>query len=375
MKKYILVVGAGFAGACYARALAEADYMVTVIDKRPHSGGNAFDFVDDNGIRRHMYGPHLFHTSNTRVVEWLQRFGEWTHYEHRVRALLTGGQFVPLPINLETINSMFGTRLQNEAETFSFLESILVPFPNPANAAEYLYSKIGRLLTDTFFRAYTKKMWGMDLEEMDAGVVKRIPIRGDLEDRYFPNDSFQMLPTAGYSALFDSIFSHENIKVQLNTAFEKRMENDYFHCFSSMPIDEYFECILGELPYRSIRFHHRSSPTRAKQAWATTNFTDNGPLTRETHWHLLPNHLATDTGRYTVTTEEPCDYKENAMERYYPVKTADGRYDAIYQKYRVLAELQANITFVGRCGTYQYLDMHQVINQSLTGAAAWIRAR
>jgi len=369
----ILVVGAGFAGACYARTLAEGGFLVHVIDKRDHIGGNAFDFVDENGIRRHRYGPHLFHTNNARVVEWLKRFGEWVPYEHRVKALLEDGRFVPLPVNIDTINGIFSTDFKTEDEVKAHLAKISVSNEAPKNAAEYLYSCIGQQLTDLFFRRYTKKMWSLDLEEMDAAVVKRIPLRFDREDRYFPNDVFQIMPRYGYTGVFESIFDHENIRIDLNTAFEKSSAAAYRHVFNSMPIDEYYDFQFGELPYRSIRFHHREETDKKNYTWGTTNFTDEGPLTRETYWDILPNHLVQDTGRYTITAEEPCDYRDNNFERYYPVKTADGRYDEVYARYKAQAETDPDITFIGRCGTYQYLDMHQVINQSLMGAEAWLK--
>ena len=373
--KTVLIVGAGFAGACYARSLAEAGFRVRVIDQRDHIGGNAFDYTDENGIRRHRYGPHLFHTSNERVVAWLSQFGEWVPYEHRVRARLADGQFVPIPVNLLTINTVFGTRFTTADEVQAHLATVAEPIEEPKNAAEHLYSQIGRQLTDLFFRPYTKKMWSMDLEDMDAAVVKRIPLRFDLEDRYFPNDAFQLMPKHGYTAIFERIFDHENIELALGVAFEKSMEAEFSHIFNSMPIDVYFDNALGELPYRSIRFHHRTETAPITYGWATTNFTDAAPLTRETYWHLLPNHLVGDTGRFTITAEEPCDYRDNNFERYYPVKAADGRYDKIYARYKDLAEQQANMTFIGRCGTYQYLDMHQVINQSLMGASAWLQQK
>jgi len=372
VRKPILIVGAGFAGACYARTLAEAGYCVKVIDQRDHIGGNAFDFVDENGIRRHRYGPHLFHTNNERVVSWLAKFGAWAPYEHRVRAQLADGNFVPMPVNLETVSAVFGRSFNSKDEVRRHLQSVAIACADPKNAAEHLYSQIGVQLTDLFFRRYTKKMWAMDLEEMDAAVVKRVGIRFDLEDRYFPNDAFQCMPQDGYTSIFENIFAHDNISVELRVRFEKRMEVDFEHVFNSMPIDEYYAFEFGELPYRSIRFHHRTSTDRAATLWATTNYTDEGPLTRETAWHLLPNHIVEDTGRYTYTTEEPCDYRDNNLERYYPVKTADNRYDKIYQAYKTKADSEGHCSFIGRCGTYQYLDMHQVINQSLMGADAWL---
>lgn len=373
LRKNILVVGAGFAGAVHARLLADAGCHVDVIDVRPHIGGNAFDHVDNNGIRVHAYGPHLFHTKNQPVADWLAGFGKFVPYVHKVRALLPAGGLAPLPINLDTVNLVFGTRHRTAEAVAAHLDRVAVKGEAPKNAAEYLYSKIGRDLTDLFFRPYTKKMWNFDLEDMDASVVKRIPLRTDQTDTYFADNEIQMMPHDGYTAIFEKIFCHPQIQVTLNRPFEPAMLNDYDFCFNAMPIDAFFGFSEGELPYRSIRFHTRTLNDPLPQQWSVTNFTDSGPLTRETRWDCLPHHVVTETSRRTVTAEEPCDYRDNAMERYYPLKTADNRYQAVYQTYRQLAERTAlNMEFIGRCGTYQYLDMDQVINQSLFSARRWL---
>ena len=372
--KSILVVGAGFAGATYARVLAECGFRVTVIDKRSHIAGNAFDYVDQNGIRIHKYGPHLFHTSNKEVFEWVSRFTGWAPYEHKVRALTPKGLEVPLPINRETVNSLFSKSLRTAEEVQLFLSSISEKITDPKNAGEYLRGNIGNELTDLFFRPYTRKMWGHELEDMSPDVVKRIPIRFDDEDRYFPNDIFQAMPRDGYTSLFDNLLNHEHISVHLNRPFQKQDEQEYQHVFSSMPIDEYHEFCLGHLPYRSIRFHNETRSQKRSTPWSVINYTDSGKFTRETHWHLLPNHLVNDTGRYTVTKEEPCNYLDNNLERYYPIKSSDGINEAIYAKYKLLSLSKKTVSFIGRCGTYQYLDMHQVINQSLAGVRKWVFA-
>jgi UDP-galactopyranose mutase len=373
--KPILIVGAGFAGAVHARELAEAGYAVHVIDQRAHIAGNAYDYTDDNGIRIHAYGPHLFHTKNKMVIDWIRQYGEFVPYTHKVRARLPSGVPVPLPINLDTVNAVFGTSFENAEEVQAHLKSVSLPIAEPGNAAEHLYANIGRELTDLFFRPYTKKMWALDLEDMAAAVVKRIPLRFDRADTYFPDDDIQMMPRHGYTKIFEAIFDHENIMVSLNTKFEKSMLGDYDFCFNSMPIDEYFTSSLGDLPYRSLRFHHRTEPGLPEQAWSITNFTDTGPITRETAWHIMPHHVEHATGRHTLTREEPCDYRDNNFERYYPVKTADGRYNRLYDQYRALAEAEQKIAFIGRCGTYQYLDMDQVINQSLVHVEKWLAGR
>ncbi len=373
--KQILIVGAGFAGAVHARTLADAGYSIHIIDQRNHIAGNAYDYTDDNGIRVHAYGPHLFHTKMPRVINWIKQFGTFVPYTHKVRARLPSGEPVPLPINLDTVNAVFATNYETAEQVHAHLKSISLPIENPANAAEHLYANIGETLTDLFFRPYTKKMWALDLEDMSAAVVKRIPLRTDKTDTYFADDDTQMMPRDGYTKIFETIFDHPNIKISLNTKFEKSMLVDYDFCFNAMPIDEYFDFSLGELPYRSLKFHHITQPGTPDQAWSITNFTDTGPITRETAWHILPHHITTNTNRHTLTSEEPCDYRDNNMERYYPVKTADGRYNKLYDQYKILAEAEPKIAFIGRCGTYQYLDMDQVINQSLTHVEAWLAQR
>lgn len=371
----ILVVGAGFAGAVYARTLADAGFTVHVIDRRDHIGGNAADFVDANGVRVHRYGPHLFHTNAAPVFEWLQRFADWMPYQHRVRAKLPNGRYVPLPINIDTINTVFDLRLQTEAECAAFLQKVAIPIADPRNAGDYLRSRIGDVLTDLFFRPYTQKMWGLALEDLDAGIVKRLPIRFDRNDLYFPNDRYQALPRQGYKALFEAILRHPAIRVTLATAYAAGMERDYTFCFNSMAIDEFFDCCLGELPYRSLRFDHRTMQSWDAEPWSQRNYTDDSAATRETWWHCLPGHVVEETGRRTVTVEEPCDYRDNDNERYYPVKTSDQRYQRLYRDYQAMGASLPNMAFIGRCGTYQYLDMDQVINQSLTGVRRWLEGR
>lgn len=371
----ILVVGAGFAGAVYARELAQAGFSVTVIDRRSHIAGNAYDEETGAGIRLHRYGPHLFHTNNARVVEWLRRFGEFLPYEHRVVACLADGRHVPLPINLHTLEAIFGVTISGEEEAQCLLAGQAEAIEAPQNAEEYLLSRIGRRLTDIFFAPYTRKMWGLDLAALSADVVKRIPIRYDTDDRYFPNDEFQLLPSQGYTRLFENILDHENINVILNTPFEEAMRAAYLHCFNSMAIDEYFGEVHGPLPYRSIRFHHRLVPRSVAGLAATVNFTDDQPFTRETDWSLLPGHILRPGPEKILTLEEPCDYRDNNHERYYPVKSTDGAEQVLLEKYRAMAALLPDMTFIGRCGTYMYLDMHQVINQSLAGVREWLLSR
>lgn len=323
----ILIVGAGFSGAVIARELAEAGHDIKIIDQRDHIGGNAYDHENEHGIRIHKYGPHIFHTNNEDVVNWLSKFTKWIPYQHKVKAILKDGQYVTLPVNKET-KAIVGE------------ENII----------------------DTFFRPYTKKMWGLEIEDLDPDVLKRVPVRDDLNELYFPNDKFQFIPTDGYTTLFKNILDHPNIEITLNCKFEKSLETLFDFIFNSMPIDQYFDYVHGELPYRSIKFHHVNLPMSKTLPVACVNFTHAGPYTRITEWKNFPNHGINDT-MTSLTYEEPCDYKDNDMERYYPVKDIAGHNREIYKKYRDM--IPNNMQFIGRCGQYVYIDMDMAVASAL----------
>lgn len=332
----VLIVGAGFSGAVLARELAEAGIHVQIVDRRDHVGGNAHDRLDSHGLRIHSYGPHLFHTANQDVVRWLSRFTVWLPYRHRVKAMLGDGRLVTLPVNAETA---------------------LI---------------IGRdRLLDVLFRPYTRKMWGVSLEELDASILARVPIRDDANEDYFPNDPFQALPAQGYTAAFERMLDHPNISVALSTPYERGLERGFDHCFNSMAIDEYFGFDLGALPYRSIRFHTVTLPAPRVFPVAVVNFTHDLPYTRVTEWKHLPGNP--DTPWSTLTYEEPCDAEDNRFERYYPVKDLQGLNRERYRRYT--ERVPVDMTFIGRCGQYVYLDMHQAIAAALAAARRYLDAR
>jgi UDP-galactopyranose mutase len=408
MKK-ALVVGAGFAGAVVARTLADTgEWQVLVIDKRPHFGGNAYDHVDMHGIRVHDYGPHLWHTSNDEVQEWASQFTEWVEYKHEVRAQLANGDTVPLPINPETIEKVFGTRFfgwcsatdwmstefphatPKKGAHAAFLETLVEHHAEVTNARQHVENSVGKELCDLFFEPYTKKMWGLSLEELPASVAARIPTNVESGSTlYFPKDKHQVLPKDGYEAMFLNIFNHENIAYitglsreelssfnhedpTLIAEFERLFgafplsEANFDHVFTAEPIDAYYGSDLGALPWRSIRMHTASFPLPSALPSAVLNFTHDGPFTRATEWKKLPGHGENSVWT-TLTFEEPCDYTENYMERYYPVKTSqrDCPNRALYNQYADRAAQNPKLTFIGRCGTYQYLDMWMVISQTL----------
>jgi UDP-galactopyranose mutase len=326
--KNVLIVGCGFSGSVIARKLAEAGYNITIIDKRNHIGGNCYDFVNEHGIRIHKYGPHAFHTNNTEVVEWLLKFSKWYDFKLKVKARLSDGRYVTLPVNKETKE--------------------IVGEEN---------------LIETFVRPYSEKMWGIPLEQIDSSITQRVPFRDDLNEYYFPNDEYQMMPAEGYTKLFENILNHRNITIKLNTEFDKSVEHMYDYIFNSMPIDEYFDFCYGELPYRSLKFHTVSLPISKVLPSHIVNFTNTEPYTRIVEYKNWDNH-GTNENYTTLVYEEPCDYRENNMERYYPVKDVEGKNRQMYAKYKQL--VPDNMEFIGRCGLYAYIDMHQAISSALS---------
>ena len=356
----------------HARVLADAGWRVVVIDRRDHIGGNAFDEVL-SGVRVHRYGPHLFHTNNLQVVKWLERFARWVPYTHRVKARLEDGRLVPLPVNRSTINAFHGVELADEQACREFLATLRPPLTETRNARDVIESMLGPEMTELFFARYTRKMWGLELEEIAESVVRRVVARFNDDDRYFPHDRYQQLPQNGYASLFEQILDSKNIEVLLRTPFETNMDRAFRFTFNSMSIDEYFGYEFGPLPYRSIRFHTHISDIDRSEGCTTINYTDQSIFTRETFWHNLPNAIG-PSGCYIKTVEEPCSYEDNNFERYYPLRTPDNRYVRRYHKYKALANgLGARIQFIGRCGAYQYLDMDQVVNQSLMSARRWLQ--
>jgi UDP-galactopyranose mutase len=261
-----LIVGAGFAGSVLAERLAsELDCKVLLVDKRPHVGGNAYDRYDDNGVLVHPYGPHIFHTNSADIFEYLSRFTPWRPYQHRVLASVDG-QRVPLPINLDTINQLYGLRLTSfEMETW--LESVAEKKAEISNSEDVIVNKVGRELYNKFFRGYTRKQWGLDPSELDASVTSRVPTRTNRDDRYF-TDTYQAMPLHGYTRMFEKMLAHPNIKIMLNTDYREVVGLvPWRHMVYSGPIDAFFDFRHGKLPYRSIRFEHRTVARKSSSRW------------------------------------------------------------------------------------------------------------
>lgn len=326
----ILIVGAGLYGAVLGRALAEGGHDIHILEKRDHYAGNCFDYVNAHGIRVHRYGPHIFHTSSEKVITYIKRFAEWIPYRHRVRAQLETGDYVPLPVNRETL--------------------IHVPADR---------------VVDVFYRPYTKKMWGLSIEELDPSILTRVPMTHDAPDDYFPHETFVGFPLGGYTQFVGEILRHKNMSLALKSPFHYGHEEYFDYCLNAMLIDEYFGFQLGRLPYRSLRFHHFDLPAPRMSAWPVINFTHDGPMTRMTEWKNFPDH-GTTSDYTSVTFEEPCADHENNYERYYPVKDRAGVNRALYRSYQALTP--SRMKFIGRTGLYAYLDMHQAISSALAQA-------
>ncbi|WP_102253338.1 UDP-galactopyranose mutase [Xanthomonas arboricola] len=352
-----LIIGAGFAGSVLAERLAAGlGKRVLVVDRRPHIGGNAYDFHDDAGVLIHRYGPHIFHTNAQRIVDYLSNFTQWRPYEHRVLAQ-AGEQQVPIPINMTTLNRLYSLQLTSEEDAAAFLASRAEPVADIQTSEDVVINQVGRELYETFFQGYTRKQWGLDPSQLDKSVTSRVPTRTNDDDRYF-TDTFQQMPLHGYTRMFERMLDHPNIKVMLNTDYrEIRDELDYDQLVYSGPVDEYFDYCYGKLPYRSLRFEHSTVDQEHFQSVATVNYpAEDVAYTRITEY----KHL---TGQQHPKTSLTHEYPSAEGDPYYPIPRAENA--ELYRRYERLAAETPNVTFLGRLGTYKYYNMDQVVGQAL----------
>jgi UDP-galactopyranose mutase len=354
----VMVVGAGFAGAVMAERLAsQSGKRVLLVDRRPHIGGNAYDRLDDAGILIHQYGPHIFHTNSAQIFDYLSQFTTWRPYEHRVLADL-GDKRVPMPINRTTLNLLYSLDLQTDADAAAFLASRAEPVEPIRTSADVVISAVGRELYETFFQGYTRKQWGMDPSQLDKSVTARVPTRTDTDDRYF-TDSFQAMPADGYTRMFERMLDHPNIDLLLGVDYlEAREAYRHDHLVFTGPIDEYFGYRHGKLPYRSLRFEHRTLDTPQFQEVAVVNYPDEAVAhTRVTEY----KHL---TGQPSSRTSVTYEYPSSEGDPYYPIPREENQ--ALFKRYEALALGEAGVTFVGRLATYRYYNMDQVVGQALS---------
>ncbi|MCT1716979.1 UDP-galactopyranose mutase [Dermabacter hominis] len=370
----LLIVGSGLFGLTLAdRAAREHGAKVTVIDNRPHIGGNAYSEIDpETGIEVHKYGAHLFHTSNTRVWEYVNTFTSFTNYVHRVYTNHKGIVY-PMPINLGTINQFFNAAMTpDEARVLIAEQAGEFAGQDPENLNDKGISLIGRPLYEAFIKHYTGKQWQTDPKDLPASIIKRLPVRYTYDNRYF-NDTYEGLPTNGYTAWLENMADHPNIEVKLGVdyfdesqPFNKKDVRGQLSVVYTGPVDRYFDYELGELKWRTIDLESETLDTGDFQGTSVMNYADESvPYTRiiePRHFHPERDYAKDKT----IIMREYSRFASREDEPYYPVNSADDRSTLL--EYRERAEAEPATLFGGRLGTYQYLDMHMAIGAALSMA-------
>jgi UDP-galactopyranose mutase len=368
--RHALVVGAGFTGAVCARELAEADYAVTLIDKRTHIGGNAYETLDSAGIRIHPYGPHIFHTDNKNVYDYLSRFTKWITYEHRVLGSIDG-KYVPIPFNFASLDILYG---RADAEKLKDMLHRVLPdkkklFVSDLRKSENtVIREFGEFVFKKVFVNYTAKQWGT--REVDASVLSRVPVVAGYDDRYF-HDKYQVMPDEGYTALFEKLLGHPNITIQLECDAINHLSienNELLYnseavaiCVYTGPIDELFNYRYGPLPYRSLDLQFETPDTEKFQLAAVVNYPNENEFTRITEFKYLTGQKHPKT---TILREYPRahDYKSGTVP-YYPIQSEINQ--ALYDKYRDALSGIKNLYFCGRLAQYKYFNMDAAVDSAL----------
>jgi UDP-galactopyranose mutase len=364
----LVVVGSGLFGLTIAeRCASELGLEVLVLDRRHHIGGNAYSAPDpETGIEVHQYGAHLFHTSNRRVWEYVNHFTSFTGYQHRVFTKYQG-QVYPMPLNLGLINQFFGRSFTPaEARALVAEQAAEIDSKDAQNLEEKGISLVGRPLYEAFIRGYTLKQWQTDPKELSASIITRLPVRYTFNNRYF-NDTYEGLPTRGYTAWLENLADHDKIEVRLNTEFFD-LKDDIVGSVPIVytgPVDQYFDNSLGSLSWRTIDLETSVEPVGDFQGTSVMNYADEDvPFTRiiePRHFHPERDHYPSDK---TVIQREYSRFAGEGDEPYYPINTADDR--AKLLEYRELARSEKQVLFGGRLGTYKYLDMHMAIGSALS---------
>jgi UDP-galactopyranose mutase len=363
----LVIVGSGFFGLTIAeRCAADLDLKVLILERRSHLGGNAYSEADpETGIEVHQYGAHLFHTSNKKVWDYVNRFTDFTGYQHRVYSNHKG-QVFPLPINLGTINQFFDAAYSpDEARALIKEQAEEIGDKAPANFVEKGVSLIGRPLYEAFIAHYTAKQWQTDPEKLSADIISRLPVRYTYDNRYF-NDTYEGLPVEGYTAWLERMADHPNIEIRLETNFFD-VRDEFLGTVPIVytgPVDEYFSYAEGELGWRTLDFEREVVATGDFQGTPVMNYPDaDVTFTRIhefRHFHPERDYPADKT----VIMREYSRFAEKGDEPYYPVNTPEDR--AMLLKYRDRAAAEPMVLFGGRLGTYQYLDMHMAIGAALS---------
>jgi UDP-galactopyranose mutase len=362
----IAIAGAGFSGAVIARELAEAGYTIQIFEARNHIAGNCYTERDqETEVMVHTYGPHIFHTDNEEVWNYVNRFGKFKPYVNRVKAIYDGNVY-SLPINLHTINQFFGKTLSpSEAKLFIEQQADL-SIENPVTFEEQAMRFVGKALYQAFFKGYTQKQWGLHPSRLPASILKRLPVRFNYDDNYF-NHRFQGMPENGYTEIVANILDHPSITVELNTPFNKSLKSKYKHLFHSGQIDSYFEYEFGRLGYRTLDFESFIT-VGDYQGNAVINYCDpEVPWTRITeHKHFSP----WEKHEKTICFKEYSREHQEGDIPFYPIRLVDEK--KMLEQYIERANQEQNITFAGRLGTYRYLDMDITIKEALHTARSFL---
>lgn len=352
-----LIVGAGISGAVLARLLAEQDQSVLLIDRREHIGGNCFDYLDENGINIHKYGPHIFRTDSEDVWQFLSRFTSWLEYKHKVRAKIDGKE-VPIPFNFTSLDILFNkqkAKNYKEKLTSQYGENKKIPILELKKSEDKDLQELAAFVYENIFYHYTLKQWDFEPEELGGDTLARVPLYTSYYDGYF-TEKYQALPTPSYTKMFEKILNHKNIKLQLNTDFKHLKNIKYERLFYSGPIEEFFDYKLGKLPYRSLTFELKTLPKEKFQSAAVFNYTGKEPYTRITEFKHFLNEKTPNT---TIAYEYPAAFELGKNERYYPIPKQEN--EQLYQQYLKLAKKEKNIYFIGRLGRYKYYSMQSAI--------------
>lgn len=354
-----LVVGAGFSGAIVARELAQKNYKVCVIDQRSHIAGNCFTKRDaETGIMEHVYGPHIFHTDNEVVWHYINQYGEFVPYVNRVKTTFNG-QVFSLPVNLHTINQFYNKAFK-PFEAKAWIEQVADhSIQEPQNFEEQALKFIGMDLYNAFFRGYTKKQWGRNPTDLPASILKRLPVRFNYDDNYF-NHKYQGIPRDGYTPIVSSILSHKNIEIKLDTGFSKNLLADFDHVIWTGQIDQWFDFKFGKLGYRTLDFE-KHIEMGDFQGTAVMNYSAEEVLyTRISEHKYFTPWEKHDRTIYFKEYSREC---EEGDIPYYPIRLVNDK--DILNRYLILGRAEKKVTFVGRLGTYRYMDMDVTIAEAL----------
>ncbi|MFP4403753.1 MAG: UDP-galactopyranose mutase [Candidatus Woesearchaeota archaeon] len=350
----ILIVGAGITGITLAQKYAELGKKILLIDKRNHIGGNCYDFLNQKGHLIHPYGPHIFHTNNEKVWQYISKFTKWNNYKHTVKSFIRG-KLYPFPININTINKLFDKNY-DEVTIKKFFDTKKTHIKNPTNAKDVILNQVGEQLYKLFFEKYTTKQWGMSPEKLSPEITGRIKIKLNKNNFYF-TDKYQGLPLESYTSLFKKMLDNKYITIMLNTNFNSLSTNiKYNNVIFTGPIDSFFNNKYGKLPYRSLKFEIKSYEFNKFQKTATINYPGNEKYTRITEF----KHMTLQNVNGTTTLTE---FPSSQGPEFYPILTTKSK--KLFKQYMIEANKIKNVYFLGRLGSFSYINMDKAVELAL----------